>query len=85
MPYEDMLGEIDASVLVAADSLPDLLTDLTAGQAVDPSKLAFARRAADTVATIADLLAVAATFIMVGTAVNTAVPASSTTGIWAES
>ena len=60
MPDEDMLGEIDAAVLMAADSLPGLLADLTAGQEVDPSKLAFARRAATTVATIADLLAVAA-------------------------
>ena len=31
MPYEDMLGEIDAAVLMAADSLPGLLADLTAG------------------------------------------------------
>ena len=60
MPYEDMLGEIDVSVLRAADSLPDLLADLTAGQEVDPGKLAFARRATATVATIADLLAIAA-------------------------
>ena len=60
MPDEDMLGEIDAAVLRAADSLPGLLADLTAGQEVDPCKLAFARRAATTVATIAGLLAVAA-------------------------
>ena len=60
MPYEDMLGEIDVSVLRAADSLPDLLADLTAGQEVDSCKLEFARRAATTVATIAGLLAVAA-------------------------
>ena len=81
MPDEDMLGEIDAAVLMAADSLPGLLADLTAGQGVDPCKLAFARRAATTVATIAgSARGCGPTFIMVGTAVNTAVPASSLPG-----
>ena len=59
MNNKDILGEIDLNVLKAADSLPALLDSVESGEAVEPHRLTFARRAAATVTKVADLLAVA--------------------------
>ena len=59
MNDQDILGEIDRGVLGAADSLPALLDSVESGEAVEPRRLTFARRAAATVTKVADLLAIA--------------------------
>ena len=54
MDGQDILGEIDLEVLKAGDSLPDLLDSVDSGEAVEPHRLTFARRAAATVTKVAD-------------------------------
>ena len=59
MNDQDILGEIDLEVLKAGDSLPALLDSVESGEAVEPHRVIFARRAAATMTKVADLLAVA--------------------------
>ena len=67
MNDQDILGEIDRGVLGAADSLPYLFVGGDSGEAVEPRRLRFARRATATVEEVADLPAIAnAIFGMAG-------------------